>query len=91
MNTLEISTVVDTMLLSAQVESASTLELRNHKLCLITDIYKAEQLLDKKKSDFYLLYDYDADILIEYSRILSDEIMRKHRAKRNFGISRHYR
>jgi hypothetical protein len=89
MNALQMDLIVDNMMLANQIDTSATDELRKHKICLITDIYKQEQLLAKKKSDFFLLYDYDTEILIEYSKTLSCEIMRNYMKGRNFGITRH--
>ena len=89
MNALQMDLIVDNMMLANQIDTSATDELRKHKIFLITDIYKQEQLLAKKKSDFFLLYDYDTEILIEYSRVLSGQIMRNYMSTRNFGIIRH--
>jgi hypothetical protein len=79
MSTLDIITTIDTMLLASSIDTQAAIDNRAHKLCLIEDVYKLEQLLGKKKSDFYLLYDYDTDIIIEYMRQLTELQLRNMR------------
>lgn len=77
MSTTELNTLIANNFIDTEEVDIA----RKQKVCLIVDIYKLEQLLEKKKSDFFLLYDYDTDVLIEYMRCLTElqlTKMRKH-------------
>ncbi len=54
------------LLTGTLVESQEMIDKRLEKVFMIEDIYKLERLLDKKKTDFYHLYDLSSGHLISY-------------------------
>lgn len=64
---------LEQLLLSCMVETQRMIEQRLEKVFIIEDIHKIERLLDKKLTNFYLLYEHNIETLLTYSDHLSKE------------------
>ena len=64
---------------------------RANKVHAIKDIYKKEDALGRKRSDFYMMYDHDLKDILFYDSCLGLHMVRNMRKERahKFGISRH--